>query len=178
MNPETLRANLDHLANLETSECMDGSLILRFDGMMDYGLLQPWLQANDAELKVCKDGTLQVRRLTETARYETDKIEAEKCDVVECGPIRQLQHTKVETTSATLDAFLRKPTILKIHVGETGVNVDELKPSILKNGLAHRKRRGEVNFKYVKTSWPATSLTQRRAANARKRSKKWYHVFR
>lgn len=178
MNGATLRAALSHLPNLETSECMDGSVVLRYDGMLDYALIQPWLHTNDAELRISPEGAIIVKAVTETARYETDRIDAEATGFIECGPIRQHQHTRVSTTSAVLDAFLRRPNILKVSVGAPGVNVDELKPSVVKDGLAHRKRKGLVNPSIMKHAWPTSSTTQKRAAAARRRSQKWFQLFR
>ena len=176
MNVSSLRNLLAHLPNLETSECMDGSIVLRFDGMLDYTLIQKWLQENDAELRISPNNLI-LKRVTETARYETDRIQADACGGIHCGPILQHQHLQVSTTSQTLDAFLRRPDVLKITIGMTSVYVNELKPSIVKDGLAHLKRRGLITPTVKCCKWPSSSTTQKRAAVARRKSRNWLRLF-
>ena len=172
MGPPTLQAALDgaDVHHVETSECMDGSTMLRFDGMLDYAVLQRWMQKNDCELQMTRLGDLILRAVRESARTDSEKIDADTTSVVEAGPIFQHRHTGVFTCSSTLDTILRKPSVLKIMIGQTCVHVDELKPSIVKNGIAHLKRRGQIRPRTSRGVWPATSATQRRAACARKRS--------
>ena len=155
-------------------ECMNGSMTAQFDGMFDHAVMRPFLQARDLEFTVAAAGCVTFSAVTNIGTLpHPDAIDSGDPVIVDSGPIRQTQHKNTAVTSTTLDEVLRGPSVFKISVGQNRIHVDELKPSVVKNGLAHMNRRGIIKSQKRRCVWPATSATQRRAATARQKSRSW-----
>jgi len=158
-------------ADIETSECMDGSVVLRFRGLLDYGIFRRWLVDHDGALSVDHHNVVRITAMTEAAATTHEPL-GQGC-TVDAGAIRQQSYTAVAVPAAALDGLLREPSVLKVRVGLAGLVVDRLQPSVIKDGLAHLKRKGRIAAAATKRKWPATSRTQRRAAARRARSAGW-----
>ena len=161
------------LHGAELSESIDGTLKARLQGMIDYGLIAEILRKHDLELHVKPSGPLSFKIVDEVGDGTIKPMSCEQEHTISNGPIKRCQYDKVTVTGARLDALLKTPTVLRVLIGQNTVCVEHILASDIKNGLAHRKRRGIVKPTRRPLAWPKQSKTQRLAAKHVRSTLSW-----
>jgi hypothetical protein len=170
---EALREALNEAGFAELSEAIDGTLRARLTKLIDYGVIADVLKKHDLELHMRATGPLAFRVVDEVCDNKRHPILCEREVVVTNGPIKRCQFVGVTATGAQLDTLIKTPTVLRVLIGQNTVCVEHILASDIKNGLAHRKRRGLIGPTQKPMPWPKTSRTQRLAAKQVQSTLSW-----
>lgn len=157
----------------ELSEAIDGTLRARLTSLVDYSVISDVLKKHDLELHMSTSGPLAFKVVDEVCDGKRQPLSCEREVVVTNGPIKRCQFTGVTATGTQLDTLLKTPTVLRVLIGQNTVCVEHILASDIKNGLAHRKRRGLVRPTKKPMPWPKTSKTQRLAAKQVRSTLSW-----
>ena len=166
-----------NLHGVELSESIDGTIRAWPKRPFNYARLAPVLHCHDLELKIAPEGPLSFAVISEISRNAHEPISSLDVREIKSGPVRRCVHSNVTACSAQLAKLLLDPTVLSVLVFQNGITVDYILPSDIKNGLAHRKRRGLTKPMRAPSPWPTTSKTQRRATKCVRASRSWQSLI-
>ena len=161
------------------TETIDNIYRCQLASDIDYQALAELCRRYDRSIVTVED-FVEFHPITETivpeivslpSTLSADCLLAESLQTAVSGGINLLEFSRPRTTSAVLDAVLKRPDTLKVSVGSQAIFVYQIRSNDTKGGLAHIKRRGGLfTPEKRKRAWPRASVAGK-AASAKVRRK-------